>query len=745
MLDFTKAIEVAKDIYWVGKYIANDSFQCHSYLLLNGDSSVLIDPGLLLGYDDLVQKVESLTSIKNIKYIVVHHQDPDLCASIPQLENLINRNDLRVVTHTRTSALIKHYGIQSEYLHIDANDFQLRLSDARTLKFVTTPYAHAPGAFATYDEQTKTLFSSDIFGAVEESWSFYADENYFDLIKQFHQEYMPSREILNYALHKMEALELELILPQHGSIIQKKFIHGLIQKLKKLDCGIYINAEYETELLKLQEDLESEKEKYKQTIKHLQTIIDMRDNMIVENDGNAMIASNQTFLDFFDKRSNQQFVDDVGCVCNKFIPVDDERYLSFETAQKRWAQYILKHPQSEYRVLLKNLSNQNITFRVQVKELPIKNKSNQFISTFVNITKELEESDLLQSLSSFDDIHYLIYDKARKKYKISNSLATILNLPITGEIKSIQFKEYLDKTDVYKLLKSRKKDTDKFEIHVNYKKKEISLMIQSYISYIDSSIQHVYILVDISMIKKIDLESKQKDIVMFQQAKMAQMGEMISMIAHQWRQPINAISASSIKLSLTNALGSLESVKIEEHALFVQNQCQKMSQIIDSFMNYSNNRSEDKNFHICDAIENVNEFVSAQYTTHNIKINVEKDCAVADVVFGRKDMLEQVLLNLLSNSKDALDGVKTNDKYIFIKHIAPKTIIIEDNAGGIGDSIIDRLFTPYFTTKQQGEGTGLGLYMSKKIINEHFHGDLNYKKIADRSYFTITLGKDIDE
>ena len=162
-------------------------------------------------------------------------------------------------------------------------------------------------------------------------------------------------------------------------------------------------------------------------------------------------------------------------------------------------------------------------------------------------------------------------------------------------------------------------------------------------------------------------------------------------------------------------------------------------------MNYSNNRSEDKNFHICDAIENVNEFVSAQYTTHNIKINVEKDCAVADVVFGRKDMLEQVLLNLLSNSKDALDGVKTNDKYIFIKHIAPKTIIIEDNAGGIGDSIIDRLFTPYFTTKQQGEGTGLGLYMSKKIINEHFHGDLNYKKIADRSYFTITLGKDIDE
>ncbi|MEA1916676.1 MAG: histidine kinase, partial [Campylobacterota bacterium] len=198
-LDFTKAIKLQDNIYWVGKYLENDPFQCHPYLILDGDNSVLIDLGSMLEFDEVVKKIESITSLKNIKYIIAHHQDPDLCAAIPNIEKLVNRDDLRVVTHHRNAALIKHYGITSEYMYIDTNNYELKLT-SRVLKFLTTPYAHAPGAFMTYDESTKTLFSSDIFGAFEESWSFYADENYFESIKLFHQEYMPGRDILNYAL-----------------------------------------------------------------------------------------------------------------------------------------------------------------------------------------------------------------------------------------------------------------------------------------------------------------------------------------------------------------------------------------------------------------------------------------------------------------------------------------------------------------------------------------------------------------
>jgi C4-dicarboxylate-specific signal transduction histidine kinase len=113
-----------------------------------------------------------------------------------------------------------------------------------------------------------------------------------------------------------------------------------------------------------------------------------------------------------------------------------------------------------------------------------------------------------------------------------------------------------------------------------------------------------------------------------------------------------------------------------------------------------------------------------------------------DILFGRKDLLEQVLLNLLSNSKDAFENINTNkEKYIIIKCLSNKEIFVEDNAGGITAQTIEKLFMPYFTTKEQGKGTGLGLYMSRKIIREHFNGNLTYTKDKNRSIFTLTIGE----
>ena len=492
--------------------------------------------------------------------------------------------------------------------------------------------------------------------------------------------------------------------------------------------------EYKKKVLQLEENL-----------KYLQTIIDMQDNIIVVSDGKHIIKSNQSFLDFFNKQSLDQFIDKNQCICNKFIDVDDTRYLSYNTAQNRWAEYIIKNPLPEYRVVFDNIVGEKITFKVQVKELPTKDKSTHYVSTFIDITKELEEFDLLQSLSSFNDMHYLILDKTTYKYKISKSLSLMLKLPMKGDVNTIDFRNYMNEDDYNTTVKSLKKDFDNFEIKIKYKDKNIFLMIQKYISYLEHAKQHIYIMVDISKLKQVEEESKQKDIVMFQQSKMAQMGEMVSMIAHQWRQPINTISASSINLSLKNTLEQLTSPDIEKHSRFVQAQCQRMSQVIESFMNYSNSQKEEKNFNICDAIDTIYGFVNAQYIAHNIKILIEKECNHDDVIFGRKDMLEQVLLNLLSNSKDAFEDIDIDEeKYIRVKHLTSKEIIIEDNAGGIDNSIIEKLFMPYFTTKEQGKGTGLGLYMSKKIISEHFNGDLTYKKDKNRSIFTITLG-DSDE
>ncbi len=254
-LNTSEAVQIAPNIYWVGMQLKNDPFQCHPYLIKNGNESILIDPGSMLEFDETVRKIKTLLPMSDIKYIILHHQDPDLAAAVPEIEKLINRDDLLIVTHSRMSLLVKHYLIQSSYYEIDKHENTLVTSTGFKLDFLTTPYCHSPGAFVSYEPVSKVLFSGDIFGGIEESWDFYADESYFTKAKLFHQEYMPSKDIFNYALGKIEKLDIELIAPQHGSIIEKRYIQKLMEDMKNLDCGLYIEQKYNRELLDTIEEL----------------------------------------------------------------------------------------------------------------------------------------------------------------------------------------------------------------------------------------------------------------------------------------------------------------------------------------------------------------------------------------------------------------------------------------------------------------------------------------------------------
>jgi len=283
-LDFTKAIEIADNIYWIGSYIKDDPFQCHAYLIKNGNESVLIDPGSMLEFDLLIAKARTIIDLSDIKYIILHHQDPDLAASVPAIEKLINRDDLQVITHSRMTVLLKHYLIQSDYYEIDKNDYKLITDNGLRLDFVTTPYCHSPGAFVSYEADSKCLFSSDIFGGLEESWQFYADEQYFQQAEAFHASYMPGKDIFNYTLRKIEQLDLNMILPQHGSIIKKKYITQLIADMKQLECGLYIDTQYHDELLNAIQQLEQSKKALQQQQQFLQVVVDgASDPMMVIN------------------------------------------------------------------------------------------------------------------------------------------------------------------------------------------------------------------------------------------------------------------------------------------------------------------------------------------------------------------------------------------------------------------------------------------------------------------------------
>lgn len=249
--DTNHAIELAPRVWWVGHVQDGDPFQCHVYLIEQGEQSILIDPGSKLTFANTLRKINEVVPFTSIKYFVCQHQDPDITGAIQLIDQLLCRDDAVIVTHWRTKMLLKHYDFGIPFWLIEENDWQLELDD-RTLSFCFTPYAHFPGAFTTFDPKSGIMFSSDIFGGLTEEFALFAkDESYLECMKPFHQHYIPSNDILQYVLSEIEQYPMEMIAPQHGSIIPKSLIPYMIDGLKSLDCGLYLLLRGTTDFVKL--------------------------------------------------------------------------------------------------------------------------------------------------------------------------------------------------------------------------------------------------------------------------------------------------------------------------------------------------------------------------------------------------------------------------------------------------------------------------------------------------------------
>lgn len=234
----------------------------------------------------------------------------------------------------------------------------------------------------------------------------------------------------------------------------------------------------------------------------------------------------------------------------------------------------------------------------------------------------------------------------------------------------------------------------------------------------------------------------EKDIQLMHQARLAQMGEMVSMIAHQWRQPLHIISTAATDMDLKIQFGTIDDTVCRKNIETINTLTQHLSHTIDDFRDFFKVTKEMEKTTL-DTVVNVTLKIVKEYVENKkIKITTDLDGKVQFNSYPNE--LKQVLINLLKNAEDALLEKDVKDAQITIVTFSDDKahhLEVCDNAGGIDAELLDKIFNAYFTTKEEGKGTGLGLYMSKKIIEEHCFGSLRVFNRDKGACFSISLPK----
>jgi len=232
------AVAITREIYWVGFFEESSKLQCNPYLLLDEQDVVFFDPGSIPDFPKVMRKVIDLINPAEITWIVVSHQDPDVCGNLAVVEDVIDSPNLKIAAHLNTMRLIQHLGLRSEIYPVDRHDYRLTLRSGRELKFVYMPFLHSPGAIVTYDPKSGALFSGDIFGALSKDWDIFANPGFPASMDSFHQAYIPSNQVLRAGMARLADLDIKIILPQHGSVIEGNNVPIAIEHLENLPCGI---------------------------------------------------------------------------------------------------------------------------------------------------------------------------------------------------------------------------------------------------------------------------------------------------------------------------------------------------------------------------------------------------------------------------------------------------------------------------------------------------------------------------
>lgn len=232
-------------IYWLGN-TDETAFRCNTYLIVDQHEAILVDPGSKQYFSQVKQRVAQILPPENVSGMVLCHQDPDVAASMTDWLDV--NPAMRVFTSPRTQVLLPHYG-RSDYQYYDVTENPVYVHPSgASLKFVEAPFLHFPGAFVTYDTQSRYLFSGDIWAALDLDWTLTVDsfEQHIPKMNLFHLDYMASNLAARGFVRRIENLAIDAILPQHGSIIGAQHVGLALDYLRNLRCGtdiIYADME----------------------------------------------------------------------------------------------------------------------------------------------------------------------------------------------------------------------------------------------------------------------------------------------------------------------------------------------------------------------------------------------------------------------------------------------------------------------------------------------------------------------
>ncbi len=418
---------------------------------------------------------------------------------------------------------------------------------------------------------------------------------------------------------------------------------------------------------------------------------------------------------------------------------------------------LIDNKRQEYRIEKRFVTKSGKIIWAEVTGILIKDKNDKplyILKTLQDISEKKilmlqlqAEQLMLKDIIEFMPIPVMIYNEDGKIILVNQEFSNLTEYDVKSfstvkelashfcpskerEKRSLEF--YLSAFKTYKLQSHERTTTTKS----GKQKNVISSAIQLRNHYENNKKLAIFTVLDIT-----DMRNNEE--IMISQSRQAAMGDMLSMIAHQWRQPLGVIAMSANNIhAMLDLQQNIKPKTLQSFISIIDEQTQYLSHTVDDFRDFFKPDKEKEEVTITTILNKLNSLVAKALETHNILLKLPKDGNIKIKTY--QNQLIQVLLNIVNNAKDAIKDNNLNNKLIKItikEHQGTIILSICDNGGGIDKSVMDNLAQPYVTTKGKN-GTGLGLYMSKIIVTKHLDGELNWYNVEDGACFDIILNKE---